>query len=357
MKLLGRLVSLIVVSLLLIVGWFSMPSSTPQILDSGGNPVANSIAEEEWVDVNGLRQWTLTRGRNKNAPVLIVLHGGPGAGEFAFFRAFNSELENEFVVVHWDQRGAGKSFDSDATPPETMNVAQFVADVDVVVDHVRSKFGRKRVAILGHSWGSLLATKYVAMHPEKVSGYIGTGQIADMVENEEYSYAFALSEARRLDNKEAIVDLEKIGPPPYNVSDIIVQRGWLTEFGGGLTHDKRSQASLAWTALQVPEFNLFDLIALLRSALFSMDHLWDQIGSINLDQTYLSFEIPVFFILGRHDYQTPSELAERYFNRLTASDKELFYFENSAHCPPWEEPEKFYTLMVETIKPRLLPDR
>ena len=356
MKIMLRLLTVIALALGVSLVWLLWPTSTPAIVDAEGTSVFGSIAEEEWVEVNGLSQWTLTRGRDRDNPILLVLHGGPGAGEFAWFRAYNSNLEDGFVVVHWDQRGAGKSFDPN-TPAETMNLPQFIADIDVVVDHLRTKFGHERIVILGHSWGSLLGTMYAAAYPDKVSAYIGTGQIADMTDNERVSYEFALAEAIRLQHQEAIEDLTQIGPPPYSVDATLIQRGWLTEFGGGLTHDGRSQASLARDALSTSEFNLLDLTALVRSALFSMDHLWDQIGDINLDQTYLSFEAPVFFILGRYDNQTPSELAEAYFNRLTAPDKELFYFENSAHAPPWEEPDLFFDVMVNQIKPRLLPDR
>lgn len=356
MKIVLRLLTVIALALGVSLVWLLWPTSTPAIVDAEGTSVFGSIAEEEWVEVNGLQQWTLTRGRDRDNPVLLVLHGGPGAGEFAWFRAYNNNLEDEFVVVHWDQRGAGKSFDPD-TPAETMNLPQFIADIDVVVDHLLAKFGRERVVILGHSWGSLLGTTYTAAHPDKVSAYVGTGQVADMTDNESVSYEFALAEAIRLQHQQAIEELTQIGSPPYSVEATLIQRRWLTEFGGGLTRDGRSQLSLARDALATPEFNLLDLAALVRSALFSMDHLWDQIGGINLDQTYLSFEVPVFFVLGRHDYQTPSVLAEAYFNRLTAPGKELFYFENSAHAPPWEEPDRFFDVMVNRVKPRLLPDR
>lgn len=356
MKIVLRSLGILILGFILALGWFSWPTSTPAIVDVQGSVVPGSIAEEEWIDVNGLSQWTLTRGHDSDAPILLVLHGGPGVSEFALFRAFNSDLESGFVVVHWDQRGAGKSFDS-AMPPETVNVPQFVADMDVVVDHLREKFGRDRIAILGHSWGSILGTLYSAAHPEKVSGYIGTGQISDMTANEERSYAFALKEAKRLNNEEAIADLEGIGAPPYGFYETSIQREWLTAFGGGVTRDGRSTASLIWSALSAPEFNLLDLLSLVRGGLFSLDILWDQISTLNLDQTHLSFDVPVFFILGRYDYQTPSELAEPYFNRLSAPDKELFYFENSAHSPPWEEPEKFFDVMAHGIKPRLLPDK
>ncbi|MBO6541996.1 MAG: alpha/beta hydrolase [Alphaproteobacteria bacterium] len=352
----GGIGLLITLSLFLsVVGWLSLPTKAPPITGTSGAILANSIAEEERVMINGLSQWTLTRGHNRDAPILLVLHGGPGAGEFAWFRAYNSELERTFVVVHWDQRGAGKSFDP-ATPANTMTFENIVQDVDAMVDHLRTKFGRERIAILAHSWGTLLGTTYIARHPEKISGYIGAGQIADMRANEAASYDFTLSEAHRLSNKAAIDALTGIGRPPYGVEATLVQRKWLTHFGGGITHDGRSVAQLAWTALSVPEFNLLDLIALARSALFSMDHLWSEIGSLNLDQTYTRFEVPVFFLLGRFDHQTPSSLAAAYFEVLQAPDKALIYFEASAHSPPWEEPARFAEIMTRTVKPRLLPD-
>ena len=355
----NRFIKILVVFVLVVGGifaWLSWPVHTPAITDLDGSPLPGSIAEEERLSINGLNQWTLTRGRDSEAPILLVLHGGPGAGEFAWFRAYNSSLENDFVVVHWDQRGAGKSFDS-ATPADTMNLEQYISDIDVLVDHLRTKFARERIAILGHSWGSLLGTIYVSRHPEKVSAYIGTGQISDMRANETSSYDFTLSEAKRLNNVDAITDLEELGRPPYGVSETIVQRGWLDEFGGGLTHENRSKLTLALDALSVPEFNLLDFIALVRSALFSMDHLWTEIATVNLDKTYVSFDVPVFFLLGRHDNQTPTSLSERYFGAITAPDKELFYFEHSAHAPPWEEPELFAEVMSTFVKPRLLPDR
>ena len=165
-KLVLKFTAVLFTALLVLGIWQSLPTSTPPFLDADGEPLAGSIAEEEWIEVNGLQQWTLILGRDRNDPLLLVLHGGPGAGEFAWFRAFNSRLEDEFVVVHWDQRGAGKSFDPDLTPPESMIFPQFVADVDVVVDHLREKFQRDRVAILGHSWGSLLGTAYVSANPD-----------------------------------------------------------------------------------------------------------------------------------------------------------------------------------------------
>ena len=140
--------------------------------------------------LGGVEQWVLIRGEDVANPPLIVLHGGPGMSEMGFFRRFNAPLERQFTVVHWDQRGTRKSFDRDI-PRSSMTLEQFVADLDELVDIVRRRFGKEKVAILGHSWGSALGAIYAARCPEKVSVYVGAAQIGDWSAAESLSYAFA----------------------------------------------------------------------------------------------------------------------------------------------------------------------
>jgi pimeloyl-ACP methyl ester carboxylesterase len=109
--------------------------------------------------------------RERRQSPLILLHGGPGLSEMGFFRYFNTQLEKTFTVVNWDQRGAGKSFDS-GIPRSSMTVEQFIADLDQLVDAVRSRLGKDRVALFGHSWGSALGVLYAARFPEKVAGVV-----------------------------------------------------------------------------------------------------------------------------------------------------------------------------------------
>ena len=83
---------------------------------------ATGIDLLEQVRLGGLAQSIRVRGKDSKLPLLLFLDGGPGVAEMAFASA-NSELEKHFIVVHWDQRGAGKSFNP-AIPPASMNVAR-----------------------------------------------------------------------------------------------------------------------------------------------------------------------------------------------------------------------------------------
>ena len=163
------------------------PGRTPPFRGPDGEVVPGSISEIAYRRLGGLAQWVMIRGQSIANPPLILLHGGPGFSETRFFRFFNAALETSFTVVYWDQRGAGKSFDP-SIPRSSMTVEQFISDLDALVDAVRERLGKSKVAIFGHSWGSALGVLYAARFPEKVAAYVGSGQIGDWPAAEQASY-------------------------------------------------------------------------------------------------------------------------------------------------------------------------
>jgi pimeloyl-ACP methyl ester carboxylesterase len=288
------------------------------------------------------------RGLSREAPALILLHGGPGASESALFRHYAAELERHFLVVYWEQRGTGRSFDPDLAP-ESMTIERFVQDLDEVVELVRSRFAKPRVVLLGHSWGTILGTLYAQRHPEKVSAYVGVGQIASMPEGERVSWEWALARARERGHAKAIRALEEIGPPPHTVDELFVSRHWVEEFGGSF-HGDLTTGRMIWAALSTDEASLWDLVQFGRGNRFSHDHLWAEESRLDLTGI-VDFEVPVFFLLGRHDWQVPAVVAAAYFERIRAPEKRLVWFEGSGHNPPFEEPERFVATLVEEVLP------
>jgi pimeloyl-ACP methyl ester carboxylesterase len=136
---------------------------------------------------------------------MILVHGGPGFPEMRLFRYFNAQLEKSFTVVYWEQRGTGKSFDS-RIAASSMTVQQFIADLDELVNAVRKRFGKDKVAIYGHSWGSALGVLYAARFPYKVSAHVGAAQVGDWPAIEAICYDFTLAEAERRGNRKALGD-------------------------------------------------------------------------------------------------------------------------------------------------------
>ncbi len=322
--------------------------STPPFTDASGRVLAGSVARMEKIELGGVVQAVWFRGRAVGAPALVLLHGGPGTSETALFRHFDAALEDRFLTVYWDQRGSGRSYHP-GMPAAALTIGRMVEDLDELVDRVRRRFGKQRVVLLGHSWGTILGTLYAAAHPEKVSVYVGIGQIADFAEDERTSLRWALEQAERRGDRKALRALREMLPGPASVADELALGRWVERFGGSL-RGGLSTGALVRAALATDEADLADLWRFGAGNRFSLEALRPQYAREDLTR-FRRFAVPVVFLLGRHDWHVPSTLAARYFRTLEAPCKRLVWFERSAHDPPFEEPRAFVRAMVDVVLP------
>ena len=325
------------------------PGRTPPFKGADGRVLDGSVAEAAILSIGGVDQWVLIRSQSRENPLLIVLHGGPGAPETAFFRHFNAALEAAFTVVYWEQRGAGRSY-SKAADASSLTIERFVADLDELVDAMLARFAKRQVVLLGHSWGTVIGTLYASRFPAKVAAYVGTGQQADAARSEAEADVFVLAEAKRRNHLAALRHLRKIGPPPHTLKSVRVERRWLDAFGG-VWRPKLPMARMLWLMLSAPERSPGDLIRSMRGIVFSLGAMLPALYALRLDRDCPHFEVPVFFFLGRFDMTCVATVAADYFDRLESPRKQLLWFENSAHGPAFEEPELFNRSMIETVRP------
>jgi proline iminopeptidase len=313
-----------------------------------GTLLPGSIATMEYATIGGVQQRLWFRGRDRQAPALIFLHAGPGVSEAPLFRQYDGGLEQRFLVVYWEQRGAGRSYASDI-PPQSMTIAQFLDDLDEVVELVRHRFGQDAVVLVGHSWGTVLGTIYAQQHPEKVAVYVGVGQLGDIRESARLSYEYALAQAGQRRDRRAAEEIRAIGPQPRTADDALAMHEWVERFGGSF-YGELSTGALIRAMLMSDEAGLADLWYLRQGSRFSIERLWPELSELDL-RRYRSFAVPVFFLLGRHDWQMPAQSSADYFDSIDAPCKRLVWFEHSAHYPPFEEPEKFERVLVEQVLP------
>ena len=306
------------------------------------------IQHSEYLTVDGAQLFLQTRGENRRAPVLLWLHGGPGGAERPLFRYFNSELEQHFVVVYWDQRGAGRSFDSDADPHQ-LTVSRHLADLDVVVDHLRQTLSQGTVVLVGHSWGSALGLLYVQQHPEKISAYIGVAQVVSWLQIQQGQYDFTSAESTNRKDEATLKRLHDLGPPPYPTFDQQNKLYDLMEqFGGGF-HTQPCKLCVIAKGMARGLVTPWELISVHKSFHTTLDAMMPELLRLDLEGTVPRVEIPVAFFLGRYDRQVDSGVAARYFETLQAPRKDLVWFEESAHNIPFEEPDKFNKAVIEAV--------
>ena len=323
---------------------------TSPFTDADGEVIPGSVAEVSYLRLGGLDQWVMIRGEDRRNPVLVMLHGGPGFNSTRLCRIHNAPLESQFTVVYWDQRGTGRSFDP-GIPRASMTVERFVADLDELVEAVRSRLERDRVVLFGHSWGSLLGPLYASRFPSKVAAYVGCGQLGNWAASEDAAYAFTLAEAERQGNRKAVRELQELGPPPYSADALWAQRTWAQRLEGQLTPS--AMLSMARAFVGPPEASLFDLRDVLRGFRFSLDAMWDEVSRIDLMARVPELGMPLFLLLGRNDHWVAPKISQAFFDAVKAPRKEIVWFERSGHEPFADEPDAFNEAMLSLVRPAI----
>lgn len=305
----------------------------------------------ENVEVNGSIQNIRVRAAKKGLPVILFLHGGPGVCDRHNILRDHSDLAEDFTLVCWDQRGSGKSYTPDIKK-SVPKVADYVDDVEFMLEYLTGKFGVRKVAMVGHSWGSIIGVLAAARRPDLLFAYVGEGQFVDGDRNEEGSYRFCLEEAKRRGDKKALAALEKGAPVdgvyPDNKS-MMTQRDCLSRYGGAIHGGKQGLVKgLLMPLLKTKEYSLADIVKYAQGATYLTDVMWPDVVGQRLS-AIKSLDVPVVITQGRHDYNTPSAIAKEWFDALSAPTKKWVWFENSAHSPDVEEPEKWSAVLKEEL--------
>ncbi len=253
---------------------------------------------------------------------------------------FQRQLEDHCVVVQWDQRGAGKSF-SNNIPIESMNVNQILSDALELIYILRERYKKEKVYLVGHSWGSYLGMLLVHQYPELFHAYIGVGQVTNEKRSRQIAHQFIEIHAKETGQDEAIRELRE--------KEELVLEKWLFKFRAEL-YGANSWKPFLWAGLLSPEYNLFDFAKIPKGSSFSSKHMKKNAIQGELMDEVTRADIPVYFMSGKHDYVTPHELVELYFQVIKAPKKEIILFTNSAHFPFFEEPKKFADEIVKVLK-------
>ncbi len=204
---------------------------------------------------------------------------------------------------------------------------------------------------MGHSWGTVLGMKMIKKNPEDFIAYMGISQVANIIKGEKISQQFVVEQARKkgkikLAEKIASFNIEKMNTEKF-VKYLMYQRKFVRKYGGAMRNINFS--SIFISALFAREYTVKDKLNIFKGTMFSIKNLWGEIMKNNLDNQLLEVEVPIYIFQGKYDYQTPYVIAKEYFEKLKAPGKVFFSFENSAHCPHFEENEKFHEFIVDKI--------
>jgi len=324
--------------ILMVVVALIFPTWTPKIKGE------NSISMLEQVEINRAGHEVMIRGADRSNPILIFVHGGPGCSEIPYVRKYQQDLEQHFTVVHYDQRGSGKSYHF-SEDYSNLTTDVLVDDLLALRNYVTEELGQEKVILIGHSFGTYIGMKAAAKAPTQFHAYIGIGQMANTLQSELESLEYTYEQAKQAGNAEDVKKLELIHSSIEQGKEL-VPRILLQKYGGAarLIHENRDYI-LGF--LFNPEYNGMDMIRFYSGMISSQDILLKEAFDQNLPDIVDHLEIPTYFVTGKYDYMTTANAARDYFDVLDAPIKDFIVFNESAHYPQFEEKEKFVQWLQE----------
>ena len=347
----GRRVATVLLGLGLVVlaVGIARPATTDPILGPNGEPLRGSIAELTRVEIGGHDLAMMIRAHSVDDPVLLFLAGGPGGSELGAFRRHANGLEEDFVVVTFDQRGTGKSYDQ-LEPTSTLTLDNAVADVLEVTRYLRERFDEDRIYLVGQSWGTTLGVLAVQQQPELFRAFVGTGQMVSQRETDRIFYEDTLAWAGEAGNTGLVATLTELGPPPYE--NVLGYESALSyehevypyEHGGNSEGEGGFSENLL-----VEEYSLAEQVHTLGAFMDVFTILYPQLQEIDFRVDATQLDVPVYLVQGRYEARGRSELAKEWFEMLEAPHKKMIVFDTSGHRPLFEQPGLFHQVMTETV--------
>lgn len=299
---------------------------------------------EEYVSINGITQYFLHYPAESDV-VALFLHGGPGQSE-AHFAYLLAEYWDYCNMVYYDQRGAGKTQTKTKSKPGHISLENLIEDLRHTIQYIKAKYQTEKIFLVGHSWGSILGLKYVKQYPKDVLCYVGFGQVVDLLEGEKIGYAKLKETIQASGNKSDFKKLNRINLMNSDkknfTKELLSLRKMQRKYG--LMFRFRTVLSLA-NKSPVSEFS--DLIVFL-TAFKTNKNLMEYLLSFSILNVQ-EYDLPIYFILGRDDWQVPSVLAEKYLEQVTAPRKKIYWIENAGHLLDIDNPSAFNAALKEII--------
>jgi proline iminopeptidase len=277
----------------------------------------------------------------------------------AFVRVLFEDLAHDFVVVDWDQRGAGKSYPA-LDPTATLTPDQLVSDTVELTNYLRQRFGARKIYLTGESWGTTLGVLAVQRAPELYYAFIGSGQMVSQLETDRRLYADVLALAARTSEDALAARMRAYGEPPYN--DVFAMAFVMQQYDAlyqpydppAAYIERGSAANLGPWGILGSEYSVIEKFNVLRGAIEMNSVVYPQLErgeGLDFRRDVPRLEVPYYMLDGQAELTSRRALALEWYAQLYAPIKRVFTFENAAHSVSLEEFQAFHRILVESIVP------
>lgn len=302
----------------------------------------SGINGEMYVDINGTKQWISIYGQDRDNPVLLYLHGGPGSSTSSYDYAFTRKWSDVYTVVTWDQRNCGKSYSSDQNAT-TLTYDLMMSDGVEMTKFLLDYLDKEQITLLGHSWGTYFGCNLVLAYPEYYECYIGTGQLVDFYQNE---IAFREAAAGWAANdEEGRRFVEQLNTNDFSMEYFEAKNALMQRYGYGMFEDGTYYNLIAAQVFN-PYYSIMDFYKLIQSGSSVYDEFLrsEEFSRFSL-LGRTDYQVPYYNINGDKDYQTNYLLAQEYFEMVNAPRKKMYLMENTTHGLLESKSEEFSEIL------------
>jgi pimeloyl-ACP methyl ester carboxylesterase len=324
---------------------------------AGTQEQKKGITVLENIKLNGLKHAVLIRSRDLDNPILLHLHGN-GIPAMCFYHdeyISDSLKEGKFIMVHYDQRGFGKTYRHGKHGKKKIHVDQYVEDSEELITYLMKRFNKQKIYLIGESWGTVIGAKLVAKHPEWLYAYIAVPQVADVKEFLNEAYNFSLNEAESDSNSIAIEELKKYGKPEINLSkkqlnkSISITGKWMDYYNLKRYNGQDMSGYFFKSLWNAPEYSMFDFVSTLKGYMYTAPKLNQELIRINLLEDVPEINVPAYFIIGEYDLMMNT--SKKYFDQLKSDKKYWIPVKNAGHMVRGEQYEVFDSIIYNTVLP------
>jgi pimeloyl-ACP methyl ester carboxylesterase len=324
-------------------------------------PGPAGVKESRYIEIGGIEQHIRIRMSDPDNPVILFLHGGPGFPIGYLSYVFQPYIDADFTTVHWDQRHCGRTYFRNRGESGDLSPEQMLEDLDQLVDYLIGRFAVDGIIILGQSWGSVLGTMYAAEHPEKVTAYVGVGQVVDFDAGKIYAAETAiLSAADRGDRQRA--EMLEGAQSQFRKADSVAGLdidnlvSMISHSVDELKGDREASGlRQMWYGISSPDMSFRDLRWFLKAtdsaSIFALEQ--ELVEFMYYDFDLLSrggnFEVPVYFISGENDWITPTAMVREAFEAIDAPESAMIILPGTGHAMFLDQPGEFADALRELL--------
>jgi pimeloyl-ACP methyl ester carboxylesterase len=308
------------------------------------NACATSINEKVYIKTEDTELYADIKGNDRNAPILLYLHGGPANpfGILTLLAYSGPLLEDHFVVIYLQQRGIMKSA---PVPDSTHTLRYYVTDIHYVVQYLKNRFKGQDIYLFGHSWGGVLAYLYLLEYEGDVKKFITACAPLNVKSIMKSRYNMTLKWAKETDTEDAIRELSDLDISKIDDDREIfkIMSKWSSVAYGGMM---RNVSPKRINEATDDEHLIGQWIKESKSI---GDIMFEELMNINLVKKVENLHTPLLVIAGKDDVDSPWKVLRQSIENY-GGDKTFLLLENSHHLVYVDEEDKFVESVVKFLR-------